>query len=473
MSRIRRRTFLKGALGAAGAAATFHISSERAGARILGANERMHIAVCGLNGRGRSHYNSYQGMDDVEVSWVVDPDRRRLRGAPNTTTDIREALDDPELDAISVATPNHWHSMMVIMAAQAGKHCFVEKPASHDIYEGRVALAAAEKYGVVVQHGTQQRSSQGRAEMIAAIRAGKYGRLAVSHGYCCKPRAGIGFQDPSDPPEWLDWNLWRGPAVIDQFHGNLVHYNWHWFWATGNGDLNNQGTHQLDVAFWGLDADQTHPVRAMALGGRFAWDDQGETPNTMFAIAEYPNGQKVFFNVRNVNYDGYEHQVKNDFYFEDGGKIVGDTYISPEGEERRVEGEAAEITPGGNYGSFINACRANDPAMSNADMEVAHYSSLLGHVMNNSFRIGKPVPFNAKAGRFGDDKRAYEEFMKVHEIMRDGVGIPEDGAEYIVGPWLTFDPETEMFTGEHAEEANKLVRDPRMEEFDIPTPDKV
>ncbi len=473
MSRIRRRTFLKSALGAAGAAATFHISSDRAGARILGANERMHIAVCGLRGRGRSHYNSYQGMDDVEVSWVVDPDRRLLRGAPNTTTDIREALDDQDLDAISVATPNHWHSMMVILAAQAGKHCFVEKPASHDIYEGRVALEAAKKYGVVVQHGTQQRSSQSRAEMIAAIRAGKYGRLAVAHGFCCKPRAGIGFHDPGDPPEWLDWNLWRGPAVIDQYHGNFVHYDWHWFWVTGNGDLNNQGTHQLDVAFWGLDPDQTHPVRAMALGQRFVWDDQGETPNTMFAIAEYPNGQKVFFNVRNVNYDGYQREVKNDFYFEDGGKIIGNTYISPSGEEQRVEGEPAELTPGGNYGSFINACRANDPSMSNADMEVAHYSSLLGHVMNNSYRIGKPAPFNAKAGRFGDDKLAYEEFMKVHEIMRDGVGIPEDGAEYIVGPWLTFDPETEMFTGEHAEEANKLVRDPRMEEFDIPTPDKV
>ncbi|MFW6169810.1 MAG: Gfo/Idh/MocA family protein [Planctomycetota bacterium] len=473
MSRIHRRTFLQGALGAAGAAATFHISSDKAGARILGANERLRIAVCGMNGRGRSHYNSYKNTDGVEVSWVVDPDRRKLRGADNTTTDVREALDDKNLDAISVATPNHWHSMMVILAAKAGKHCFVEKPASHDIHEGRVALEAWKKYGVVVQHGTQQRSSQGRANMIKAIQSGKYGKLAVSHGFCCKPRAGIGHREPGPPPEWLDWNLWRGPAVLDQFHANLVHYNWHWFWPTGNGDLNNQGTHQLDVAFWALEPGLTAPIRAMAVGGRFAWDDQGETPNTMFALAEYPNGQKVFFNVRNVNYDGYQRQVKNDFHFEDGGKIIGDTYISPTGERESVEGESAEITSGGNFGSFINACRAGKPEMSNCDMEVAHYSCLLGHVMNNSYRLGKKVPFNEKAGRFGDDKMAYEEFMKVHEIMRDGVGIPEDGAEYTVGPWLTFDPETERFTGEHADEANTLLRDPRREEFDIPAPDQV
>ncbi len=472
MPTIRRRTFLKSTLAAAGAAATFTISSDRAGARVLGANERLRVAICGAGGRGRGHLGSYKSMDNVEVAWVIDADRRRAKDAPNTTTDLRKALEDKNLDAVSVATPNHWHSLAVILCAQAGKHCYVEKPASHDIYEGRVALEAAKKYGVVIQHGTQQRSDQGRANMIKAIHSGKYGKLAVAHGFCCKPRSGIGHKPVEAPPEWLDWNQWRGPAKIE-YHGNLVHYNWHWFWPTGNGDLNNQGTHQLDVAFWSLDPALTAPVRAMALGGRFAWDDQGETPNTMFAIAEYPNGQKVFFNVRNVNYKGYQHEVKNDFYFEDGGKILGSTYISPSGKEEKVQGEPAEITPGGPFGAFVAACRAGDPSMSNANMEIAHYSCLLGHVMNNSYRIGKKAPFNKKAGRFGDDKLAYEEFAKVHEIMRDGVGVPEDKAEYTVGPWLTFDPKTERFTGERADEANKLVRDPRNEEFDIPTPDKV
>jgi predicted dehydrogenase len=472
MSRMHRRTFLKSALGTMGAAA-ITISGTRASGKVIGANERLRIAVCGVNGQGRSHLRGYQEMENVEVAWVVDPDRRLLKDAPNTTTDIRRALDDKNLDAISVASPNHWHSLMVIWAAQAGKHCYVEKPASHDIYEGRVALEAWKKYGVVVQHGTQQRSSQGRANMIKAIQSGKYGKLAVSHGFCCKPRNGIGHREPSAPPDWLDWNLWCGPAVIDRYHGNYAHYNWHWFWETGNGDLNNQGTHELDVAFWALEPGQTAPIRAMAIGGRFAWNDQGETPNTMFAIAEYPNGQKVFFNVRNVNYDGYPREVKNDFYFEDGGKILGNTYISPTGQKQSVQGEPVEITPGGRLGSFIRACRAGKPEMSNCDMEVAHYSCLLGHVMNNSYRIGKKVPFNKKAGRFGDDKLAYEEFAKIHEIMRDGVGVPEDGAEYIVGPWLSFDPKTERFIGEHADEANRLLRDPRTGQFDIPTPEKV
>lgn len=467
MSRIHRRSFLKGALGAAGAVA-WGSAVRPANARVYGANERFHIAVCGMNGRGGSHFKAYRGMENVEVSWIVDPDRRLLKDAPNTTTDIRKALEDKNLDAISVAAPNHWHSLMVIWSAQAGKHCYVEKPVSHDIYEGRVALEAAKKYGVVVQHGTQQRSSQGRANMIKAIRSGKYGKLAISHGFCCKARDTIGHKEACSPPDWLDWELWRGPAAINQFHPNLVHYNWHWFWSTGNGDLNNQGTHELDVAFWALDPGLTAPVRAMAIGGRFAWNDQGETPNTMFALAEYPNGQKVFFNVRNVNYEGYPREVKNDFYFEDGGKILGDTYVSPGGERTKVEGQAAEITEGGPFGSFIAACRAGKPEMSNCDMRVAHYSCLLGHVMNNSYRIGKKVPFNKKAGRFGDDKPAYEEFMKVHEMMRDGVGVPEDQAEYIVGPWLTFDPKTERFTGEHAAEANKLLRDPHSPGFEVP-----
>ena len=161
---------------------------------------------------------------------------------------MRKALEDKSLDAISIAAPNHWHSLMTIWAAQAGKHVYVEKPMSHDVQEGRVVVEAQKKYGVVIQHGTQSRSSARNAGLHELIRSGTFGKLKISYGYCCKPRDTIGFMSPSAPPAHLDWNLWRGPARIDAYHANYVHYNWHWFWETGNGDLNNQGTHQLDMA---------------------------------------------------------------------------------------------------------------------------------------------------------------------------------------------------------------------------------
>ena len=480
MSRISRRQFMKSTSAAAGA--SLLLWGSKASARVIGANDRLRIAVAGVNGRGQSHIDGWLKQDNVEIAYLIDPDenvlndvlaklQKRTEGKYQTKgiKDVREALEDKTLDAISIATPNHWHSLMTIWAAQAGKHVYVEKPMSHDIAEGRVAVAAQEKYGVVIQHGTQNRSSEDYAGLTEAIQAGKFGRLKVSYGYCCKPRGSIGFKPVTDPPANLDWNLWRGPAMVDQYHGNYVHYNWHWFWKTGNGDMNNQGTHQLDVARWAIDTDQTHPVRAMALGGRFQWDDQGETPNTMFGIAQYPNGQYVFFNVRNVDYKGYEKQVENEYYFEDGGKIIRNTYYakgSSEGEPITIE--PGRVTPGGNWGSFIAACRAGDPSMANGNVHDAHYGCVLGHLMNNSYRLGQKVPFNLKAGKFGDNPEAYEHFAKLHEIMSKGVGVPEDGNEYIVGPWVTFDPQTERHTGDNAAMADPLLKDPNRPGFEVP-----
>jgi hypothetical protein len=228
------------------------------------------------------------------------------------------------------------------------------------------------------------------------------------------------------------------------------------------------------VARWALDDDQTHPVRVMALGGRFVWDDQGETPNTMFAIAEYPNGQYVFFNVRNVNYQGYLHQVENEYYFADGGKIVRGRYYAKGAKDgEAVNVPPGKVTPGDNWGAFLAACRAGDPSMANGTAPDAHYACVMGHLMNNSYRLGKKVPFNAKAGGFADNPDATEHFLKLHEIMSKGVGLPENGNEYIVGPWLTYDPKTERHTGEHAEEANALLKDPNRPGFEVPSAQNV
>lgn len=482
VTRPSRRGFLQ----SSSTAGALLILGSRASGKAIGANDRIRIAIAGLNGRGNSHMEGFLSQKNVEAAYLVDPDSEvlaramknldeRMDGQHNckAIADVRHALDDPTVDAITIATPNHWHSLMTIWGAQAGKHVYVEKPLSHDVAEGRAVVEAQKRHGVVIQHGTQRRSNAGIAGLHEALQSAKLPRLKIAYGYCCKPRGSIGHESVSAPPPNLNWDLWKGPAVIDEFHANYVHYDWHWFWKTGNGDLNNQGTHQLDVARWAVDQDQTHPVRAMALGGRFKWNDQGETPNTMFGIAEFPNGQTVLFNVRNVNYKGYQNQVYNEYYLEDGSKIVGEgTYkIYRPGSDKAepLELPQGHVTPGGPWGSFIAAVRANDPSMANGNALEAHYGSVMGHLMNNSYRLGTNAPFNAKAGRFGDNADAAEHFLKLHDIMANGVGVPEDGAEYTVGPWLTFDPESERHTGDHADAANALLKDPVNKGFEIPS----
>ncbi|RKY09458.1 MAG: gfo/Idh/MocA family oxidoreductase [Planctomycetota bacterium] len=495
MSKMNRRKFLKHSIAAGSAVAIGGIAScseqtvaaptqvVAAGTgKVIGANNRLRIAVAGLHGRGKSHIKGWLKEKNVEIAYLIDPDAtvledsmRSLKGKVEGKfnckgiADIREALDDKNLDAISIAAPNHWHSLMTIWAAQAGKHVYVEKPMSHDIREGRIAVAAQKKYGVVVQHGTQRRSDAKIAGLTQLIKDRKFGKLKISYGYCCKPRQGIGFKIPSPPPNNLDWNLWRGPAIIDQYHGNYVHYNWHWFWESGNGDMNNQGTHQLDVANWALDEGMTHPIRVMALGGRFLWDDQGETPNTMFAIAEYPNGQQVMFNVRNVNYSGYVRQVENEYYFEDGGKIIRNQYY-PKGSDKgeKIDIPDGKVTEGGCWGSFIAACRAGDPKMANGNVMDAHKGCVMGHLMNNSYRLGRPVPFGETAELLSDNPDAVEHFEKLHAIMRDGVGLEDHDFSFTVGPWLTFDPKTERHTGEYAKEANELLKNCNRTGFEVP-----
>jgi hypothetical protein len=238
--------------------------------------------------------------------------------------------------------------------------------------------------------------------------------------------------------------------------------------------MNNQGTHQLDVARWALDKDQTHPVRVMALGNRFKWNDQGETPNTMFAMAEYPNGQYVYFNVRNVNHQGYNRQVENEYYFEDGGRIIrGKYYAKGAKDGESISVPKGKVTPGGNWGSFIAACRAGDPSMANGNALAAHYGCVLGHLMNNSYRLGSNVPFNTKAGGFADNSDASEHFLRLHEIMDKGVGIPQNGSTYIVGPTLSFDPKTERHIGEFADQANALLKNKNRKGFEVPSASNV
>jgi predicted dehydrogenase len=293
---LTRRSFLKRSLAAA---ATVTIAGTKSSGKVLGANDTIHIAVAGLNGRGGSHVGAWGRMKGVEITYLIDPDTRtydkRLKQIadlggkkPQVVKDVRKALEDKSLDAISIATPNHWHALMTIWGCQAGKDVYVEKPCSHNVHEGRIAVEAAKKYNRIVQHGTQSRSNGEMARIVEVIKSGKLGKLLVSRGLCYKSglgnsrstRASIGYTKPSKPPEELDFNLWLGPAKEQPYHDNLVHYRWHWFWDFGNGDIGNQGVHEMDKARWAIPG-ATLPRSVLSLGGRLGHTqpDQGQTPS--------------------------------------------------------------------------------------------------------------------------------------------------------------------------------------------------
>ena len=292
------------------AAAGFTIAGTKASGRVLGANDRIRVAVAGINGRGQAHLAAYLRHEgQVEIAYLVDPDSRlfasrsksvqeRTGNTPKCVQDLRKVLDDKNLDAVSIATPNHWHSLLAIWACQAGKDVYVEKPCSHNIFEGRKLVEAARKYDRIVQHGTQSRSDPNWAKQMAAVRSGKYGKLLIAYGYASKPRKSIGFKQPKEPPKELDFDIWLGPAPQQPYHENLVHYNWHWFWDFGNGEIGNQGVHQMDIARWAM-PDGAVPQSVISLGGRFGYKDQGQTPNTQLTIIDF-GGPKLFFEDRGL-----------------------------------------------------------------------------------------------------------------------------------------------------------------------------
>jgi len=475
MARHSRRQFLKTA-AASTAFSTFAISGTKSSGRVIGANDKIRIGVAGINGRGRSHIGGLGGQKNVEVTYLIDPDsrlfdsrssmvRKQSGRDPKCVQDVRQALDDKSLDAVSVATCNHWHSLITVWACQAGKDVYVEKPMSHNVFEGRQCVEAARKYKRVVQHGTQQRSSGGRARQIAAIQSGKYGKLLVSKGYCCKPRWSIGTKPTGDPPEGLDFNLWLGPAPEQPYHGNLVHYNWHWFWDTGNGDTGNQGVHEMDVARWAIKGS-TLPNKVWSLGGRFAYEDQGETPNTQLAVYEYGDTLLLFETRGLVGKHNVPRNVSNEFYTSEG--VIKGWKFYPNGggsAESLSGGEEVHVTSGGPFGAFIAAMRSRKPEDNNCDAEVAHYSSALCHLANVSYRLGEQVPFDKSAKSLGDDKQIVESFANIRENLK-AVGVDLSETSYRLGRTLELDPKSEQFVGDA--EANRLLTRAYRKPFVVP-----
>lgn len=476
MSRLTRRCFVQQSAAAAGGLILG--SRAQASSGILGANEVVRIAVAGINGRGKEHIKAFGKLKDVRIAYLIDPDSRLFdsrikmaeeynKNTPKAVQDFRRVLEDKDVDAISIATCNHWHAPMTIFACQAGKDVYVEKPCSHNVHEGRIAVETARKYGRIVQHGTQSRSSKEWAAISEIARSGRLGKLLVSHGIASKPRDGIGTKPVSEPPAGLDYDLWLGPAPKRPFHENLVHYNWHWFWEFGNGEIGNQGVHQMDIARWGI-PDATLPTRVLSIGGRFAYDDQGETPNTQLTVFEFGETLLVFENCNLTN--DKTKRVDNDFHFEAGSIIGGDKFVpKPGGKVEKMPEVKVQRGPGGNiFGNFLAAVRSRKVEDLFADILEAHRSAALCHLANASYRLGEDVAFESKSRPFGKHTAANEAWARLEELLVKHRGLKLADLKYRVGPALQFDPVREQFVGERAEEANRLITREYRQPFAIP-----
>lgn len=356
-------------------------------------------------------------LENVAVTALCDPDGDVLsrRGAEfeqrygkkvKTVQDLRRIFDDREIDVVSVATPNHWHALATIWACQAGKDVYVEKPGSHNVFEGRKMVEAAKKYRRIVQHGVQLRSSPALQEAVQHLRKGTIGRVYMSRGVVFRWRESVGNKGFEPTPDSLDYDLWLGPAQKRPFTRNLVHYNWHWHWDFGNGDIGNQGVHETDMCMWGLDVGL--PERITALGGKFLWDDVKETPEVLTTLYYYPKENKyIQFEVRpwcTNREDGAE--VGNLFYGSEGYMVIKgyDRYEIYLGKDREPGPSGKQ--EGDHYANFIDAVRRRDESVLNAPVATAHLSSALAHLGNIAYRLGRVLEFDPQSERFQNDEEA-------------------------------------------------------------------
>ena len=410
--------------------------------------------------------------------------KRHGGGRPRCIRDLREALDDKGIDVVSIASPNHWHALLAIWACQAGKDVYVEKPCSHTVFEGRKLVEAARKYDRIVQNGTQSRSDVNWIAELSAVRSGKYGKLQVAYGYASKPRRSIGFKPAKQPPKELDFNIWLGPAPEQPYNENIVPYNWHWFWDFGNGEIGNQGVHQMDIARWSM-PDGASPKAVVSLGGRFGYKDQGQTPNTQLTIIDF-GGPKIFFEDRGL-VNAKTTKVANEFYTDLGvvkdgkffarGKMKGEplSNVSSEslGHHVDLSGRVERLPSGAvptdltqlHFANFLNCVRSRRRQDLNAEVLEGHLSAMLCHLGNISYQLGVESPFADPIDRFAGDTAACEAWGSMKQHLTDA-GVPLEGAGYRLGRALAFDPQAERFP--HDDQANALLTRTYRDPFVVP-----
>ena len=425
-----RRRFVRDAATAAAVLGAPAILRGRA------ANERIRAAIVGLRGRGRSHIRAVHDLsqrENVEIAAFCDIDEnvlgqrtaeyRKLSGkeSPETFVDMRHVLDLPDIDVVFFATPNFWHSLGSIWACQAGKDVYVEKPLSHNAYEGRQAVAAARKYNRIVQHGTQCRSSPQIIEAVEQLRAGVIGDVYMARGLAYKWRPSIGEHQEGPVPEGVHYDLWKGPAPDRPFSNLRLHNKWHWQWDYGNGELGNQGVHQLDLMRWALELGV--PTRTQSMGGKYVHQDAQETPNTQTVNYEYEGRDLLLtFEIRpwisnieaGIGEEWPTHGVCTGliFYGSEGYMVLPHyaAYYTYLGKQKKpgpfAEDPKDKIKDQPHFDNFIRAVRSRKQTDLSADVEEGHQSSLMAHLGNISYRTGRQVTWDAATERIVGDERA-------------------------------------------------------------------
>lgn len=454
-TRYTRRTLMKTAAVGAGALALGPT------AKVLGANDKVRVAFIGLGGRGKGLLGSFSRLENVTVAGLCDADEKNLGGQANkfpdafATTDLRTMLDRKDIDAIVSATPNHWHSLLTIWACQAGKHVYIEKPVSHTVYESRQMTKAARQYKRIVSAGFQNRSCGGLTPFFETLHKGDWGKVQAIRVLTYRNRKGIGKLDtPLTPPAEVDYNMWLGPAEDQPIMRPRFHYDWHWDYNTGDGDLGNQGPHETDLARWALKDPMALPDSVECMGGRFGWDDAGNTPNMLLVRMMYGDVPITCetINLKRPSYKGVGVGVivtceKGEFRGGRGGGKV----VAPDGSE------LAKWKGGQNshYGKFIDAILKNDNSVLTSEVESAGYSSDLAHVSNIAFKVGKDMAHEEVMERFGHDDDLKESIARYGKIRSDN-GV-DAGIQWTYGSKLTFDNKKHQFVGEGADKANPLM----------------
>lgn len=402
--------------------------------KVFGANDRINIAVIGIRGRGKNHYQEWLKIDGCRVTTLCDPDERLfperikevqdLQGeAPKTEKDLRKVYEDKDVDMVSIASPDHWHALSAIWACQAGKHVYLEKPTSHNIWEGRKIIEAARKYNRIVAAGTQNRSLKSVRAAMQFLHEGRLGDIYMAKGLCFKPRDTIGKKANTPIPAGVDYDLWLGPAPLLPFNPNRFHYNWHWFWDYGCADIGNQGPHQMDIARWGMNRHD-YPVKIKCSGDYFAFDSDQETPNTQFATFEYDDGKIIQFEVRGL-YTNDEDGIRigNLFFGTEGWMhLNGNTWKTYYGRENvpgpssddldqpdEAEADPMNLLGAGSFPHFwnyIDTLRKGDWMNLTADILEGHKSTTMSHLANISNRLGRELTFDSHSERFVGDEQA-------------------------------------------------------------------